>query len=89
MKIILISGCSGSGKSLVANFCKNKFHPEANIINLDNYYYDKNEQINIFGRCNYDLPEAYNLSLLKSNIFDLEYKGTAKQPLYCFKQRKK
>lgn len=71
-----ITGGSGSGKSYIAKKIAEKLR--ARIIFMDDYY--------IRGICkdNKDVPEAFNLELLKQNIIDLKNGKEITKPVYTF-----
>ncbi len=83
MKIISISGASGSGKTTLAELFMS-FDSEATLISLDNYYLNKEEQINKNGFCDFDHPESFDYELLMKNIEELANTGTTQIPQYCF-----
>jgi uridine kinase len=87
MKIIAIAGGSGSGKTTLANYIKELNPQNSLLISLDDYYFDKEQQMELNGFCNYDHPLALEKELLLQNLEDLQRDGEVDIPKYCFKKR--
>lgn len=83
MKIITISGASGSGKSTIADFIHNSA-PGSLLLSLDRYYLSPAEQIQKNGHCNFDHPAAIDIELLKEHLNALKEDSTANVPIYDF-----
>ncbi len=84
VRIIGVSGGSGSGKSTVVKRLKEKFD-EAVVIEMDNYYksasFVSNDNITAY---NFDHPDAFDMNLLLSNIMDLRNGRSCRIPQYDF-----
>ncbi len=87
MKIMFIgiAGGTGSGKTTVAHNIKEKIGEDILILDMDSYYKDNShipfeERLKI----NYDHPDAFDISLLKSHIEALLRGETIKKPIYSF-----
>ena len=69
MKIIALTGGSGSGKSTVLNGLREHFQKKVSILSLDDYYRPREElPVDDIGETNYDVPEAINHSSLFRDI---------------------
>ena len=84
VKIIGISGGSGSGKSTVVKRIKERY-PEAVVIPQDNYYksasFINNSNITAY---NFDHPDAFDMNLMLSNLQDLKEGRACMMPQYDF-----
>lgn len=84
VKIIGITGGSGSGKSTVVKRIKERY-PNAVLIEQDNYYksasFVNNNNITAY---NFDHPDAFDMDLLLSNIQDLKNGKSCEMPQYDF-----
>jgi uridine kinase len=61
MRIIALTGGSGSGKSTVLNGLREHFRKKVSILSLDDYYRPREElSVDDNGETNYDVPEAIN-----------------------------
>tara|TARA_B110000444_G_C18849620_1_gene604518 strand:+ start:5004 stop:5600 length:597 start_codon:yes stop_codon:yes gene_type:complete len=61
MRIIALTGGSGSGKSTVLNGLREHFRKKVSILSLDDYYRPREElPVDDNGETNYDVPEAIN-----------------------------
>ena len=81
MKIVALTGGSGSGKSTVLNGLREHFSGEVTILSLDDYYRPKNElPTDAQGGTNFDVPEVINYddllrdmrSLMAGNVVELD-----------------
>ena len=69
MKVVALTGGSGSGKSTVLNGLAQHFIPNISILSLDNYYRPKSElPVDENGETNFDLPEALDHAALLRDI---------------------
>lgn len=89
MKIIAIAGGSASGKTTLASHIVGINPSKSLLVSLDDYYFNKEEQIAKNGFCNFDHPLAFDRELLLNNIEGLYNTGQANVPKYCFKSRKR
>ncbi len=84
VKIIGITGGSGSGKSTVVKRIKERY-PDAVLIEQDNYYksasFVNNDNITAY---NFDHPDAFDMDLLLSNIQTLKEGRSCEMPQYDF-----
>lgn len=89
VKIIGITGGSGSGKSTVVKRIKDRY-PNAVLIEQDNYYksatFVNNNNITAY---NFDHPDAFDMDLLLSNLEDLKSGRCCKMPQYDFVHHKR
>ena len=89
VKIIGITGGSGSGKSTVVKRIKERY-PNAVLIEQDNYYksatFVNNHNITAY---NFDHPDAFDMDLLLSNLKDLKDGKCCKMPQYDFVHHKR
>ena len=61
MRIVALTGGSGSGKSTVLNGLLEHFSDSASILSLDDYYRPREElPVDENGETNYDVPQAIN-----------------------------
>ena len=88
MKIIGISGGTGSGKTFITNKIKKKFGSRNfSIIELDSYYKDlshlpfKQREIN-----NFDHPNSFDFELLIKNLNELDKNKSVNIPMYNYKE---
>ncbi|QHX35895.1 uridine kinase [Spiroplasma sp. TIUS-1] len=86
MKVILIAGGSGSGKSTISNSIANSIDSEnVAFISMDSYYLPLShltlEERKIF---NFDHPKAVDIIKLISDIKDLENGKSIDVPVYNF-----
>ena len=81
MKIVALTGGSGSGKSTVLNGLREHFSGEVTILSLDDYYRPKHElPKDDQGETNFDVPEVINYddllrdmrSLMAGNVVELD-----------------
>lgn len=84
VKIIGITGGSGSGKSTVVKRIKERY-PNAVLIEMDNYYksasFVNNNNITAY---NFDHPDAFDMDLLLENIASLKDGKCCMMPQYDF-----
>ena len=72
MRIVALTGGSGSGKSTVLNGLMEYFQGRVSILSLDDYYRPKEElPKDSKGETNYDVPEAINHKDLYKDLQDL------------------
>ncbi|PCJ81721.1 MAG: uridine kinase [Bacteroidetes bacterium] len=73
MKIVALTGGSGSGKSTILEGLKEYFGDEITILSLDDYYRPKSElPVDDKGETNFDLPEVINYVNLMNDITRLK-----------------
>lgn len=61
MKIVAVTGGSGSGKSTILDSIRGHFADRVSVLSLDDYYRSSEEiGVDENGQTNYDLPEAIN-----------------------------
>lgn len=84
VKLIGITGGSGSGKSTVVRRIK-EAHSESVLIAQDNYYksapFINNENITAY---NFDRPDAFDMDLMLENLTDLKNGKPCMMPQYDF-----
>jgi uridine kinase len=69
MKIVALTGGSGSGKSTVLNSLREHFGDEVTILSLDDYYKPKSDlPTDDHGETNFDIPEVINYDDLNRDI---------------------
>lgn len=72
MKIIALTGGSGSGKSTVLKGLLEHFKGRSSILSLDDYYRPREElPVDSNGETNYDVPEAINHDKLLGDLHKL------------------
>jgi len=86
MKIIGISGGSGSGKTYFSLKLLKRFEKKIGIIKLDSYYKDLSN-MNLIDRKenNFDHPDSFDFNLLLSDLNKLEKFERVKIPIYDYK----
>lgn len=88
-KVIAITGPSGSGKTTIASKLLEQISQQqtAVLLSEDNYYKDQ-AHLTLEQRLetNYDLPQAYEHTLLCEQLKQLKAGQKVEAPLYCFKQ---
>jgi uridine kinase len=86
-RIIMITGGSGSGKTLLAKHIAQDVYPGVcDIISHDMYYIDK-DNFDPDYRVDYDAPESLDNVLLRQHITQLKVGEPAETPIYDFKTR--
>ncbi len=86
-RIIAITGGSGSGKTLLANFIADKIYgSDCEVISHDNYYIDKDNFDPNF-RVDYDAPDSLDNSLLAEHLVALKNGEAVDTPIYDFQTR--
>lgn len=89
MKVVAITGGSGSGKSTVLNGLAVHFTPNISILSLDNYYRPKSElPVDENGETNFDLPEAIDYESLLHDIQSLKNGEKVSLETYTFNRDK-
>lgn len=89
MKVVAITGGSGSGKSTVLNGLAQHFAPNISILSLDNYYRPKSElPVDENGETNFDLPEAIDHEALLKDIEALRRGDSVKLKTYTYNRDK-
>ena len=73
MKIVAITGGSGSGKSTVLHGLKDHFGDRLSMLSLDDYYRPKEVlPVDANGETNFDVPEAIDHPTLHADILRLK-----------------
>jgi len=86
MKILTISGLSGSGKTKLAYELKQHMkHSE--IISLDNYSYSEEYLNDKYNEVDFSSPFAFNKTLFNENINSLYQNGLAEIPQFNIKTK--
>ena len=84
VKLIGITGGSGSGKSTVVRRIKDE-EPESLLVSQDNYYksapFISNDNITAY---NFDRPDAFDMDLLLDNLSELKNGRACMMPQYDF-----
>ncbi|WP_339023213.1 uridine kinase [Spiroplasma endosymbiont of Crioceris asparagi] len=86
MKIILIAGGSGSGKTTISGKISEVFKNESvECISLDSYYKDnKNKTLAEKLKINYDHPDNIDINKVVKDLKDLKAGKTVDVPVYDF-----
>ena len=85
MKIVALTGGSGSGKSTVLNGLMDYFQGRVSILSLDDYYRPREElPKDSKGETNYDVPEAINHKGLHKDLQDLSYGKNIELETYTY-----
>ena len=89
--VIGIAGGTGCGKTTVALKVKSHFPEErVEIIHHDNYYHDRPDlPLEERAHLNYDHPDAFENSLLLSNLSALARGGTIRSPVYDYEAHRR
>lgn len=93
-KLIIVAGCSGSGKSTVSSKIKQSFgQNKAQIICMDRFYKTNSAKMPKLsnGHVNFDHPDAFDWLLLRKCLKSLLNNKPTKVPVYDYAthQRKK
>jgi len=87
-KLIIVAGCSGSGKSTVSKTILANFNPgDAQIICLDRFYKKSKTEMPKVGKngpCNYDHPDAFDWTLLRKCLINLLKGKVTSLPVYDY-----
>jgi len=85
MKIVALTGGSGSGKSTILNGIRDHFGDDITILSLDDYYHPVTEiPVDDKGETNFDLPEAIIYDNLIRDIYALQKGETIEIDTYTF-----
>jgi uridine kinase len=85
MKIIALTGGSGSGKSTILSEIRDYFGDDVTILSLDDYYRPITEiPVDDKGETNFDLPEAIIYDDLVRDIYALQRGETVEIDTYTF-----
>jgi len=85
MKIVALTGGSGSGKSTILNGIRDHFGDDITILSLDDYYHPVTEiPVDDKGETNFDLPEAIIYDNLIRDIYALQKGETVEIDTYTF-----
>lgn len=91
-KLIIVAGCSGSGKTRVANKIKNSFKDKAQILCLDRFYNENPKDIvkvKSSGNRNFDHPDSLDWTLFKKCLSSLLNNKKTFIPVYNYKVHKR
>lgn len=87
MKIIGISGISGSGKSRLTRAIKDAFGDSMEIIHQDNYYRDQSDiSFEERVKTNYDEPQSIEFDLMFKDVVNITKGNAIDIPIYDFSQ---
>lgn len=86
MKILTISGLSGSGKTKLAYELK-QYMKHSEIISLDNYSYSEEYLNDKYNEVDFSSPFAFNKTLFNENINSLYQNGLAEIPQFNIKTK--
>ncbi len=83
--VIGIAGGSGSGKTTLMKNLIEKFHGSVTVLSHDNYY-KRHDELTYDERCllNYDEPNAFDTSLMVSQLDQLRHGQAIDCPVYDF-----
>ncbi|MBU1089278.1 AAA family ATPase [Patescibacteria group bacterium] len=86
-RIVVITGGSGSGKTLLANFIAEKIYGgDCEVISHDMYYLDK-DNFDPEYRVDYDAPQSLDNSLLAAHLVALKNGEGVDTPIYDFQSK--
>ncbi len=86
-RIVAITGGSGSGKTLLANYIAEKIYGgDCEVISHDMYYLDKDEFDPDF-RVDYDAPDSLDNSFLAEHLIALKNGEAVDTPIYDFQSK--
>jgi uridine kinase len=86
-RIVVITGGSGSGKTMLANHIAEKVYGgDCEVISHDMYYIDKDKFDPDF-RVDYDAPESLDNSLLAEHLIALKNGEAVDTPIYDFQTK--
>ncbi|BBH53676.1 uridine kinase [Fluviispira sanaruensis] len=90
IKIIAISGGSGSGKTTAARRLQKMLEIDhCKILSQDNYYIDQSKNFKGDGTVNFDHPDAIDFNLMADHLSDLINNKTIQIPIYDFTTHKR
>ncbi|APJ05154.1 uridine kinase [Silvanigrella aquatica] len=85
MKIIAISGGSGSGKTTAAKQLQQFLgNDDCKILSQDNYYHDHSDKFSGDGSVNFDHPDAIDFHLMAQHLKLLSENKAVEVPIYDF-----
>ncbi len=85
MKIVALTGGSGSGKSTILNGIRDHFGDDITILSLDDYYHPiTGIPVDDKGETNFDLPEAIIYDDLVRDIYALQRGESLEIDTYTF-----
>ncbi len=87
MKIIAVSGGSGSGKTLFAKLLVERL-PKSVVLPLDQYYHEKPEDIPL-EQCDFDVPKAFDFRLYRKALDDLAAGTPVRMPQFDYATAKR
>ncbi|MFH1375764.1 MAG: uridine-cytidine kinase [Patescibacteria group bacterium] len=86
-RIVVITGGSGSGKTLLANFiAENIYGGDCEVLSHDMYYIDK-DKFDPDYRVDYDSPESLDNELLAEHLIKLKNGEAVDTPIYDFQTK--
>ncbi len=86
-RIVVITGGSGSGKTLLANHIAEKIYGgDCEVLSHDMYYIDK-DKFDPDYRVDYDAPESLDNSLLAEHLISLKNGKGVNTPIYDFQTK--
>lgn len=85
MKLVALTGGSGSGKSTILNGIRDYFGDDVTVLSLDDYYRPKSEiPVDDKGETNFDLPDAIHFDNLVRDIQTLQRGESVEIETYTF-----